>query len=167
MQVQFHKDEAGAVKVAYDKNRRAPGLLRTFISDHRKNGEERPGMKNLAADFAWRRSVKMTDIKKDPTFRNAIAGYLGKPESTLVFRFNRYCGCPGCPCSPGILIQQKDKSWYNSTAPEIWLDIFDDDQNIAEVLFKEEEERRIRREAYEAQKKLKAEAEEAERKSAV
>jgi hypothetical protein len=153
MQVFLQKDKDGKVSEGFEHNNKAPGLLRVFISDHRPNGEERPGMKDIAADFAWRRSVKMTDVKKDATFKKVIAEFVQKPESDLLYRFNRHCGCAMCPCSPGILIQDKTQHYQPANVKEVWVDIFNDDQN-PDVILAEEEAKRAEARAAAAAKKV-------------
>jgi hypothetical protein len=141
MQVFLQKDKDGKVSEHFDHNNKAPGLLRVFVSDHRPNGEPRPGMENLLKDFAWRRSVKMTDVKKDVTFKKVIADFVQKPVDDLLYRFNRHAGCAMCPCSPGILIQDKAQHFQPANVKEVWVDIFNDDQNPDVVLAEEEAKR--------------------------
>jgi hypothetical protein len=152
MKVLFSKNEDGTINTHKDHNNRAPGLLRVFVSDHRVKGEARPGMGDLAADFAWRRSVKMTDVKKDPTFRKVIAEYLQRPEAELVYRFNRHCGCAMCPCSPGILIQDGKSTYQSASVYDVWVDIFTDDQDPETILAAEKAALELKRAEYAAQK---------------
>lgn len=155
MQVKLIKDKKGEVAYTIASNSKANGVLRVFIEDHRPNGEPRPGMKNILADFAWRRTVTLADIKKDPTFHKVIAEYLKCPVEELTFHFNRNAGCAMCPCSPGIVVKSTER--YNgSHAKQIWADIFSNEQNPEELLAKEEAEALAKRAALFAKKAAEA-----------
>jgi hypothetical protein len=154
MKIRIYTDN-GKVFSKPEKNHKAPGILRVFVTDNRPNGDERPGMGNIMADFAWRRSVKMTDIKTNPDFKKAIAEYLQKPVDGLVFRFNRNCGCSMCPCSPGILVQEANVNYHSSYAPEIWIDIANDDQDIDQILADKKAASVKARKEYEAKEAIK------------
>ena len=92
MKVEFWVDENGNVKTHHEKNHKATAILRIMVTDLRP-GKQRPGIQNIEAGIAWRRTVKMADIKKD--------------VNTLIFRFCVNAGCFDCPCSPGIIVHEK------------------------------------------------------------
>jgi hypothetical protein len=103
-------------------NKQAPGLLRVFIADHRTVASLK----------------KLGDIKKNPRFIMAVAEYLGKSEDSFAARFNNHCVSAEYPSYPGILIQDTTKRYQPPLAKEIKVDIFSDDQDIEDVLKKEE-----------------------------
>jgi hypothetical protein len=158
MKITFHKNPDGTIYTVKDHNNKAPGLLRVFVGDHRPNGEKRPGVGDIAADLAWRRSVKMTDVKKNPDFKKAILDYMQKTEADVVFRFNRNCGCAMCPCSPGILVQDATQKYQPANVNEIWVDIFNDDQDPDAILAAEKLAREEANAKYELEKKVAEEA---------
>lgn len=86
----------------------------------------RPGMGDIAADFAWRRSCGPT---KDKAFREELRqlveetiarefpAFAGVP---IKIRWDRHCGCRMCPCSPGYVVDLVDRSSVSKI--NIWVD---------------------------------------------
>ena len=128
MKVEFWVDENGNVKTHHEKNHKATAILRIMVTDLRP-GKQRPGIQNIEADIAWRRTVKMADIKKDAIFQKVIADYLKKDVNTLIFRFCVNAGCFDCPCSPGIIVHEKG-SKPSPWADVVWVSIANDDQDF-------------------------------------
>lgn len=110
---------------ANDSVGKAPkGLLRVFVEDG-----TRPGMSDICADFSWRRSVDYSDLANDDRFRHFIYSYMLKNNlispstdiAELKFKHSGNCGCQGCPCSPGIIVQRS--GWNTKTCPSIYVSV--------------------------------------------
>jgi hypothetical protein len=76
---------------------------------------------DIVADFAWRRSDHMTADKEKVLA--ALEPFLEKKGLTradiLSCRYDRFCGCSMCPCSPGFTVKLKREIDHSY---DIWLE---------------------------------------------
>lgn len=91
-------------------------LARVFIDDVRPFNRG-----DIFGDLNWRRKVNYSDIAKNKDFREKIAEYFKYDVKELSFRFDRYCGCNICPCSPGITVSLKEAIPFDFKDEAIWV----------------------------------------------
>lgn len=89
--------------------------------------DARPGPSNILADIAWRRN----HVQPFPT--KVIAEFVapilkGEGIEIQSIRYDKYCGCSMCPCSPGYVVTVKQP--YDGHRFDIWLE-FDKQEETA------------------------------------
>ena len=93
--------------------------LRKLISTKRSivyvDTADRPGMSDIAADFAWRRNHEQP-FSSEEMKKMLIDQFPAIFDDNIKVAYSRLAGCTMCPCSPGYNVKGMANNF------EIWLE---------------------------------------------